>query len=258
MSSPATALMLGCEFQPLVCLQTGKPRGYEALARFYAKDGSSIAPNRVFDCLHACPAALAETEFAAKRLQLSLAPKGAPLFVNLDPHSLTPELQGALLPMLQARGDLVVELIENTCISDALMALSLQSSLQAAGIAVALDDIGAPHAMLSLELLSRVDWIKFDRHWLNRLHIGPERKLLESLVGYAHSTGKFTVIEGIETEQQRQAVAAIGFTLAQGFLFQAQFIKPMVKELLSDKTVGLLDELAANNISAGMTSQNCA
>ncbi|WP_372870939.1 EAL domain-containing protein [Shewanella sp.] len=244
--SPA-AHSIGCEFQPLVCLKSGKPQAYEALARFYAIDGSAIAPNQVFDALHTCPHALAEAELAAKRLQLALAPCSVPLFVNLDPHSLTQEQQGALIPHLQKRSNLVVELIENTCISDALEALSLRRLLSDAGVAVALDDIGAPHAMLSLELLSQVDWVKFDRHWLTRLHIKSERKLLEALVDYTQAVGKQTVIEGIETEAQLEAVSAFGFTLAQGFLFQDKFIKPVVKEALSPKVVTVLQSLTSHH-----------
>lgn len=253
MSKPNQPATMGCEYQPLVCLQSGDIYAYEALARFYTSDGCPVAPNRVFEDLHICPVALAETEFAAKLLQLRLAPPGYPLFINLDPHSLSPSLMGKLVPVLGQHRELVVELIENTCISDALAAMALQQQLMDLGISVALDDIGAPHAILSLELLSRVDWLKFDRHWLSRLDCPGDCRLLGSLIDYAAAVGKKTVIEGIETLAQFEAVKAMGFSLAQGFLFTDKFIKPAEKSPLSSEVLTALER-----IKSGSSAQNCA
>ncbi|MCL2918847.1 EAL domain-containing protein [Shewanella litorisediminis] len=251
-------ILMGCEYQPLVCLATGNTVAYEALSRFYSTDGQPIAPNRVFEVLHAHPQALAELELAAKAFQLHHAPADMPLYLNLDPHSLASNspfadaLARLLIQPLHPR-NLVIELIENTCINDALMASQLLLTLQGAGLQVALDDVGAPHAMLSLELVSRVDWLKFDRHWLSRIPESADAHLLESLVSYAIASAKGTVIEGIETEEQRQLAAKLGIGLAQGFLFRDKFLQPDEKSPISASILRAFDVC-----KAGSPVENCA
>ncbi|ABM00102.1 EAL domain-containing protein [Shewanella amazonensis] len=251
-------ILMGCEYQPLICLASGNTVAYEALSRFYSSDGQAIAPNRIFEVLHERPQALAELELAAKTFQLQHAPKGMPLYLNLDPHSLAAQSPvstalSALLSQPQKPHTLVIELIENTCINDALMASQLLNSLQSAGMQVALDDVGAPHAMLSLELLSRVDWIKFDRHWLSRLDVATDANLLDSLVSYAKVTAKGTVLEGIETQAQLQRAATLGINLAQGFLFQDRFLQPDDKSVISASILRAFDDC-----NAGSLIENCA
>ncbi|MBT1445546.1 EAL domain-containing protein [Shewanella sp. JM162201] len=238
--SSLSAVSLSCEYQPIVCLQTGAIKAYEALARFYDHEQQAIAPNLVFEALHQCPHALSQTEYAAKCLQLAAAPPGFGLFVNLDPHSLDKPMLSALLPKLEAHPALVVELIENTCISDAIMASKLARELKTRRIAVALDDLGAPHAMLSLELLAAVDWIKFDRHWLSELHEPHCCALLQALIQFARASGKPTVIEGIETEAQRQSARELGIDMAQGFLFRPAFIHASERHALSARSIEIL------------------
>ncbi|QYK03581.1 EAL domain-containing protein [Shewanella zhangzhouensis] len=251
-------ILMGCEYQPLICLATGNTVAYEALSRFYSSEGQAIAPNRVFEVLHERPQALAELELAAKTFQLQHAPRGMPLYLNLDPHSLAAQSPvstalSALLSQPTNPQTLVIELIENTCINDALMASQLLNSLQSAGMQVALDDVGAPHAMLSLELLSRVDWVKFDRHWLSRLDVATDTHLLDSLVSYARNTAKGTVIEGIETLAHFQHAASLGINLAQGFLFQDRFLQPGDKAIISASILRAFD-----GCNAGSLIENCA
>lgn len=221
-------LCLSCEYQPLVDVQTGDVFAYEALSRFHSKKGVTIAPNLVFDQLHHHLAQLSQIEFAAKHLQIRHAPKNMPLFINLDPHAINSTRLSHFITLLSTHPKLIVEIIENTCVNDAKRSLALATHLQEAQIRVALDDIGAPHAMLSLPLMAQVDCLKFDMSWLSNIKEAKQKNLLKALIQFGKSSDKTTVLEGIESADDLLMAQQLGVDLVQGFLYRPQFVTPKV------------------------------
>lgn len=217
----------GVEYQPLINPHTNEVVAYEALARFYAHNGETLRTDRVFCALHDSPLTLFQTEYQMKQLQLTHAPD-SPLFVNLDPDAYQvadePEQANPLLQLLRRRGDVVIEIIENSDIGDARQSMQMAEVLGQQGIPLALDDIGAPHSMLSLPLLIQVDCLKFDRSWFNQLDCPKQQSALLSLIAYARETGKQTVLEGVENEAQLARARTLGVDLVQGFLYRSRFI----------------------------------
>jgi EAL domain-containing protein (putative c-di-GMP-specific phosphodiesterase class I) len=216
----------GVAYQPLVEVRSGSIHGYEALARFRTHTGTDLPPNGVFRALHANPLLLLQVEQAVKALQVAHAPEGCKLFVNLDPDALLaagePGAAHPVLAPLVGRPGLVVELIENATLSDARASLALADSLRAHGAELALDDVGADHALLAFPVLVGVDYIKLDRSWLRREE--PEfGALLGKLLEFAGETGKRTVMEGVETPRDMERARYLGIDYAQGFLFREWF-----------------------------------
>lgn len=222
-------LSLSCEYQPLIDVKTGNIFGYEALSRFYDPEGIAVAPNLVFGQLHHNIHQLSLVEFAAKHFQLRHAPKQMPLFINLDPHAINTTRLHHFVDLLSPYPQVTVEIIENTCVNDAKRSLALASHLQKAKISVALDDIGAPHAMLSLALMVQVNYLKFDMSWLTQLHKPQQRNLLSALLQFGQSSKKLTVLEGIESPQDLLLAQQLGVDLVQGFLYRPQFIAPQIR-----------------------------
>lgn len=216
----------GVEYQPLVCVASGEIAAFEALARFYRADGSAVAPMQFFEVMHCSTLLLHQVEFQLKRLQLAEAPAGYDLFLNVDPHAVMPAEDGGdgMLELIAQEPRVVVELIENTDIQDARASETLHQQLARLGVRTALDDIGAPHALLSLELLTRVDYMKFDRSWLATLDNPPHRQLFVSLLDFARQSGKRTVLEGVETGAMLAQAKAFAIDYVQGFLFRPHFI----------------------------------
>ena len=217
-------LKLGAEFQPLVCPQSLTVFGYEALSRFYTPQGSTIAPNIIFEQLHKKQDWLAKVELEAKRLQIQHAPVDYALYVNIDPHAVETHNK-EMLTLLKSRSKLCVEIIENTCINDAKLSGKLIQQLLKEHIDVALDDVGAPHSLVSIELISAVSCIKFDKHWLTMADQPEYQHLLAALINFAKQTRKVTILEGIETEKQLAFATQIGVDFVQGFLFKSQFLQ---------------------------------
>ncbi len=222
------SLRFGVEYQPLISACDSLTYGYEALARFHSPTGEGLSPALVFDSLHDSPLSLFQVELAMKKVQLAQAPDKGRLFVNLDPHAASAwgelDERNPLVALFAGQQRIVVELIENTSISDARISQALASIFSRQGTQLALDDLGAPQSLLSLPIMLSVDFIKFDRSWAQRLDETRYRNLMLTLTTYARSEGKRTVLEGIETPKQRDQARTLGVDFLQGFLFRDRFV----------------------------------
>ena len=94
--------------------------------------------------------------------------------------------------------------------------------LKQEGYKLWLDDFGSGYS--SLNMFSRFDFnlIKFDMELLKNLndHNGANRRIIKAMVGVCRELGIHTLVEGMETNEQRAFLREIGCELAQGFLFQ--------------------------------------
>lgn len=216
----------GVEYQPIISMRTGEIVAYEALARFYLPDGTKLSPETVFNILHEDIELLCQTELELKQLQIDNAPDDYDLFINIDPHAISPisDIEtDPLINLLTGNQRIVVELIENIDIHDAMACTVLHTTLKRRGIRSALDDIGAPHAMTSLQLMMLVDFLKFDRIWLANLDKDKHYRLFESLVGFANNCDKPTILEGIESQDMLNTSRNLSISQGQGFLYKPIF-----------------------------------
>lgn len=219
---------IGAEYQPLVSCADNKTVGFEALARFFLPDGRTLPPQSVFDLLHASPITLFQVEYAIKQLQVAHAPTEGLLFLNLDPDAFQAGKNGDDHPLVevvrQAGARAVVEIIENSSVSDAEQSQEMALAFQAAGIRLALDDIGEPRSMLSLPVLLGVDYFKMDRCWLQYRHRPDWMTTLSCLISLGRQLGKTIIMEGVETQDQLDFAREIGCDLVQGWLYRDRFI----------------------------------
>lgn len=215
----------GVEYQPIIDLHDQSVYAYEALARFYRKNNENVSPLSVFQALHCNSRLLAKTELQLKQHQFALAPAGARLFINLDPHAVTEEVHSSLMALLAQQTNLVVELIENTDLLDSKASIKLLQALRDKGVKCALDDVGARESMLSIDLMVAVDYLKFDRRWLILLDQPKYEELFRCLLNFARAAGRKTILEGIETEQQLARVRQYPLDYIQGFLYRDRFIQ---------------------------------
>ena len=219
------------EYQPLVCVKTQEIWAYEALARFLTHEGRLLPPQAVFSALHHSPLSLYQVEADMKYLQLKESPLAYPLFINLDPDACVvgeevhAEHFNQWLCRLTTRPQVVVEIIENSSVSDARISQQLAQACHAQGVKIALDDIGAPDSLLSLPILLTVDYLKLDRSWLMQKNQTAALSLLKALIGFAHELGKASILEGVETEQDLAFARSLGVNYVQGFLYRHLFIQ---------------------------------
>jgi len=216
----------GVEYQPIIATHSGEVFAFEALARFKNATGEAIGPLPVFRALHDSPITLFEVETALKHLQIENAPADHTLFVNVDQDAFAvmgSDENNPLIASFQNRDDLVVEIIENSNLADARISHQMAETFGKYNIRSALDDIGADESLLSLELLTEVDFLKLAMDWLPRRDNPKYRPLLECLIHYAHQSGKQVILEGVETEADLAFAKQIGVDFVQGFLYRPIF-----------------------------------
>ena len=72
-------------------------------------------------------------------------------------------------------------------------------------------------------MFSRYDFnlIKFDMELLRNLNDpkGANRRIIKAMIDVARALGIHTLVEGMETEEQKQFLLEVGCELAQGYLF---------------------------------------
>lgn len=114
---------------------------------------------------------------------------------------------------------LMLELTEQTLMSDEPAGRAVMGQLQAAGVGVAIDDFGTGHSQLAYLKSLPVAQIKIDKSFVSDVTTSStDFAIVRALVELAHALDIQVVAEGIEQETQAQALAGIGCDLLQGYL----------------------------------------
>jgi EAL domain-containing protein (putative c-di-GMP-specific phosphodiesterase class I) len=218
--------MLLTAFQPIRELPGRHVTGFEALARFVSKDGSSA------DTWFREAAAIGlgtELEIAALQCALSAALEIPPhLFVafNLSPATLTHTRVQELLensPLAMER--IIIELTGR--VRRYLNALIRElKPLRQRGMRLAVDGSGDGFASTEHIRTIRPDIIKLDRNFIERIITSPDR-VDPAVVALALETGAVLAAEGIETQAELAAVIEAGMTRGQGYLLGRPSVHPL-------------------------------
>jgi EAL domain-containing protein (putative c-di-GMP-specific phosphodiesterase class I) len=219
----------GVEYQPIISIESQEVYAYECLSRFFDDKNISIAPDIVYSSLHDSPLSLFQVEFQQKKLQLSYAPNNVDIFVNLDQDSYfstgTSIEENPFLKLFKGfkKSKIIVELIENSEINDAIMSLAMIDNLSKNNIHTAIDDVCNPQSMVSTAVVQMVNYIKLDKYVLSNKSNVNFMLLVKSLISYAHSAGKKVILEGVETIEDLQFARQLNVNFVQGFYYRKLF-----------------------------------
>jgi len=93
-------------------------------------------------------------------------------------------------------------------------------ALKALGVRLAVDDFGTGYSSLSLVRRFPFDTVKIDRSFVAGCPEDAEAMaIVQAVATLGRMLGLAVIAEGVETAQQRLAVAAAGCPFAQGYLF---------------------------------------
>ena len=129
---------------------------------------------------------------------------------------------------------LELEITESLLLADNEPTLATLHKLRALGIRISMDDFGTGYSSLSYLRSFPFDKIKIDRSFMRDLEAkGDNLAIIKAVIGLGHSLGMSTTAEGIETEEQLQAVRDQGCNEVQGFLFSPPVSTQAVADMLS-------------------------
>jgi EAL domain-containing protein (putative c-di-GMP-specific phosphodiesterase class I) len=137
---------------------------------------------------------------------------------------------------------LELEITEAVLIADDDAALVALNQLRALGVHIALDDFGTGYS--SLQYLQRFpfDKIKIDRSFVKEVTgNSSSASIIRAVVSIAADRSMITTAEGVETEQQRETVQALGCTQMQGYLFSAARPAHEIRPMLAARSAGIED-----------------
>ena len=120
-----------------------------------------------------------------------------------------------------ARPDrLKLELTESVLVDNVQDIILKMGALKTQGVVFSLDDFGIGHSSLSYLKLLPLDQLKIDRSFVRDVLVDPnDAAIARTIVALARSLGLGVIAEGVETEAQRDFLAAAGCHAYQGYYF---------------------------------------
>jgi diguanylate cyclase (GGDEF)-like protein len=241
-------------YQPILRLETGRIVEVEALIRWQhekrgllqpdafiglTEETGLIVPIGQWVLTEACRQARAwQIEFPrAPALGMSVN-LSAKQFQN---PKLVEEITDALTMSGLDPACLKLEITESVVMQDVPATLAKLHELKDLGIRLAIDDFGTGYSSLGYLKRFPVDTLKIDRSFVKGLsHEGGDSAIVRAVVTVAKSLNMDVTAEGIETEQQRLELKALGCDLGQGFLFGRPTTPEHLKPLLAISMNGAL------------------
>jgi len=215
-------------FQPIRRLDTLTVAGFEALARFRARDGKLVGPDTLValggdtDWNAIAPVMLARSAETLAQLRgdghdvfmqvnLSAAEIAQPLLVE----EIAAIIRDAGLP----HGVLRVELTEQAAMRDFEGALGALAAFRAAGAGIVLDDFGAGHSSFAWLAEIPADGVKLDPRLCRMVRQPRACRIVTALTGLIRGLGMTVTAEGIEDRMVADELHAIGCDFVQGYAY---------------------------------------
>jgi diguanylate cyclase (GGDEF)-like protein/PAS domain S-box-containing protein len=118
---------------------------------------------------------------------------------------------------------LVVEVTEQSLLSDTATAIRAIDALRAMGVSVAIDDFGTGYSSLSYLTRFNVDILKIDQEFIRQLPDSAPTAVIRAIIDLAHELGMRVIAEGVEQAEHADSLATMGVDFLQGY----HFAKPL-------------------------------
>ncbi|SFP58313.1 diguanylate cyclase (GGDEF) domain-containing protein [Variovorax sp. OK605] len=224
------ARAIGVWYQPIMACDSNEVHSLEALMRWHHPRHGHISPEEVI--FAAANTGLAEPllrhlvdEVCRGMRQFEAAGSSlaaVPVAINVSPREMAQlAVDDIVLGMLKSRGiaprRLQIEITEEVAL-DTHATRSRLSALSAAGVAIVVDDFGVGYSSLASLRSEYVRQVKIDRSFILGLSSSPGNVVLvDSIVQLGRSLNLQVVAEGVETQEELDALRALGCKLVQGY-----------------------------------------
>ncbi|MFU7529658.1 putative bifunctional diguanylate cyclase/phosphodiesterase [Qipengyuania sp. ASV99] len=214
-------------FQPIVDLETGRIKTFEALVRWFHPEKGELKPDEFIPVAEETGVIVTLGNWItaqAARIAASW-PEDVTVAVNLSPLQI--RAPGAALGIKNALREagldprrLELEVTESLFIEDNHATADFIEELSEIGVRFALDDFGTGYSSLGYINKFPFSKIKVDRSFVSGSQVGRKSDAIIRAVAEMGTTlGMDIVAEGLETVEQVQAVKSAGCNLGQGYYF---------------------------------------
>lgn len=214
-------------FQPIVDLETGRIKTFEALVRWFHPEKGELRPDEFIPVAEETGVIVTLGNWItaqAARIAASW-PDDVTVAVNLSPLQI--RAPGAALGIRNALREagldprrLELEVTESLFVEDNHSTAAFMQELSEIGVRFALDDFGTGYSSLGYINKYPFNKIKVDRSFVSGPNVGRKSDAIIRAVAEMASTLEMDIVaEGLETIDQVQAVRQAGCTLGQGYYF---------------------------------------
>ncbi|MCW8333717.1 bifunctional diguanylate cyclase/phosphodiesterase [Vibrio paucivorans] len=220
-------------YQPLIDLKTHQFTGAEALARWISPEHGLISPLEFisvaeeYDLINDIGLCILEKACSdtVKGIDEGKFPSNFQLHVNLSVKQLAmpdfvPTLESVIRKTRMNPVQLSLEITESKLIDSDHVTIRNMHAIRKLGIGIAIDDFGTGYSSLSYIHTLPFNCLKIDRVFIERMNAdNAKHSLVKTIIDMSTTLGFEIIAEGIETEQQSQAITRLNCPLGQGFLF---------------------------------------
>ncbi len=217
-------------YQPKLNLLTGQVCGVEVLVRWLHPFRGILSPAVFMPVLERCELldTLLFTQIdQALTLHRQAHEVGHVLNIALNLHAtqlanaqLVPTIRSILALHGTPGHCLTLELTESGLLEAPATSLENLVRLRMMGCRLSIDDFGAGFSSMQRLCQLPFNEIKLDGEFIRTSEDEPRcRAVISSTLALGDALGMSVVIEGVETDEQRQQLLALGCTQAQGYLF---------------------------------------
>jgi diguanylate cyclase (GGDEF)-like protein len=220
-------------YQPIVCLNTGKISGFEALVRWRHPQRGLVAPNLFIPIAEETGLitaigywVLSESchQLRAWQKQDLIDPN---LFVSVNlsvkqfaQPNLLEQIDQVLVHSQLNPDCLKLEITESAIMDNHQNVATILKELRKRHILISIDDFGTGYSSLSYLHSFPVDTLKIDKSFVQRLNLESENiGLIPVIISLAKTMNMNVVAEGIELPEQLEILRELNCGLGQGYFF---------------------------------------
>jgi diguanylate cyclase (GGDEF)-like protein len=220
-------------YQPIMSLETGQLRGFEALIRWPHPERGLISPMDFIPLAEDTSMIVQIGEWVLREACQQMHkwhvifPADPPIFmcVNLSvkqfsQQDLIDKVASILRETKLAPTSLKLEITESAVIENVETATKMLNQLRALGVQLAVDDFGTGYSSLSNLHRFPINTLKIDRSFISRMVENNENaEIVRTISGLAQNLGMDVVAEGVETREQLEILRSLGCQYGQGYFF---------------------------------------
>jgi len=229
-------------YQPLADLADNKITGIEALVRWRHPQRGLLLPEEFLPVAEDTGFITQIGDFVLNKACMAAVnwPNEQVLAVNLSPVQIENETVVDSVKAALARSGLPphrleIEVTENLMIGDMAKALDVLNQLKALGVRIVMDDFGTGYSSLRYLQAFPFDKVKIDRSFIARLNKDRNtNSIIRTIVDLGFTLGMKTTAEGVETQEQLEALKLEGCNEVQGYLISRPLDEDGISALLND------------------------